>query len=216
MRAPECEQRSRRATSRTHFRFPSPARINFPSPCALGSNVGIRIGWGGKRPITHPPHIRLRGWTRTMQLRAFCFAAPVREKSSASANKVLMCGLIKGLTVFATFDLLERMRLTFVFAALILFVATGVAPAQEKRSWLGRALHPFGSSRKNPGISQSENSRPCSDRGPPFRGGEADGNAPAAGSLGPPDQSRRSTQSSWIFQPSNESRFCSTTRPDAS
>ena len=42
------------------------------------------------------------------------------------------------------------MRLTFVFAALILFIATGVAPAQEKRSWLGRVLHPFGSTEKIP------------------------------------------------------------------
>ena len=42
------------------------------------------------------------------------------------------------------------MRLTFVFAALILFIATGGAPAQEKRSWFGRVLHPFGSTEKIP------------------------------------------------------------------
>ncbi|MGH8095237.1 MAG: BsuPI-related putative proteinase inhibitor [Chthoniobacterales bacterium] len=42
------------------------------------------------------------------------------------------------------------MRLTFIFAALILFATTCVAPAQEKRSWLGRIFHPFGSSEKIP------------------------------------------------------------------
>ena len=43
------------------------------------------------------------------------------------------------------------MRLTFAFAALILFAATSTSPAQEeKRSWLGRMFHPFGSSEKIP------------------------------------------------------------------
>ncbi len=42
------------------------------------------------------------------------------------------------------------MRLTLVCATLILLaVATG-APAQEKRNWLGRVLHPFGSAEKIP------------------------------------------------------------------
>ena len=42
------------------------------------------------------------------------------------------------------------MRLTFIFAALILLAGVGIAPAQEKRSWLGRLAHPFGSSDKIP------------------------------------------------------------------
>jgi len=42
------------------------------------------------------------------------------------------------------------MRLTFVFAALVLFAATSVASAQEKRSWFSRMLHPFGPSEKIP------------------------------------------------------------------
>ena len=42
------------------------------------------------------------------------------------------------------------MRLTSTFAALILLASVGIAPAQEKRSWLGRLAHPFGSSDKIP------------------------------------------------------------------
>ena len=42
------------------------------------------------------------------------------------------------------------MRLTFVLAALIFLAAATAAPAQEKRSWLGRVLHPFGSAEKIP------------------------------------------------------------------
>jgi hypothetical protein len=42
------------------------------------------------------------------------------------------------------------MRLTFVFAALVCFAAIESSPAQEKRNWLGRVFHPFGSSQKIP------------------------------------------------------------------
>ena len=42
------------------------------------------------------------------------------------------------------------MRLTFVLAALISLAAATGAPAQEKRSWLGRVMHPFGSAEKIP------------------------------------------------------------------
>ena len=38
------------------------------------------------------------------------------------------------------------MRLAPIFAALIFLAAASLAPAQEKRSWLGRMLHPSGSS----------------------------------------------------------------------
>ena len=58
--------------------------------------------------------------------------------------------LIKGLTVFATFACLGRMRLPAFFVALILLAVINSAPAQEKRSWLGRVLHPFGSANKIP------------------------------------------------------------------
>ena len=42
------------------------------------------------------------------------------------------------------------MRLTSVFAALLLLALTATAPAEEQRSWLGRLFHPFGSSEKIP------------------------------------------------------------------
>ena len=42
------------------------------------------------------------------------------------------------------------MRLTLILAALILLAGIGSAPAQEKRGWLGRLAHPFGSSDKIP------------------------------------------------------------------
>jgi len=42
------------------------------------------------------------------------------------------------------------MRLTPIFAALILLGPVSLAPAQEKRSWLGRVIHPFGSTEKIP------------------------------------------------------------------
>ena len=42
------------------------------------------------------------------------------------------------------------MRLTPIVAALLLLAATSPAPAQEKRSWLGRVFHPFGASEKIP------------------------------------------------------------------
>ena len=42
------------------------------------------------------------------------------------------------------------MRSTPIFIALLLFVAVGNAPAQEKRSWLSRVFHPFDSSEKIP------------------------------------------------------------------
>ena len=42
------------------------------------------------------------------------------------------------------------MRLTVVCATLILFAGTAAAPAQEKRNWLSRAMHPFGSTDKIP------------------------------------------------------------------
>lgn len=42
------------------------------------------------------------------------------------------------------------MRLTFVCGALVLLLALEAASAQEKRSWLGRLFHPFGSSEKIP------------------------------------------------------------------
>ena len=42
------------------------------------------------------------------------------------------------------------MRLPAFFVALILLAVINSAPAQEKRSWLGRVLHPFGSANKIP------------------------------------------------------------------
>ncbi len=42
------------------------------------------------------------------------------------------------------------MRLTFFLAALILLAAATGAPAQEKRSWFSRVMHPFGSAEKMP------------------------------------------------------------------
>jgi hypothetical protein len=42
------------------------------------------------------------------------------------------------------------MRLTSIFAALILLAGIASVPAQEKRGWLGRLVHPFGSSDKIP------------------------------------------------------------------
>jgi hypothetical protein len=42
------------------------------------------------------------------------------------------------------------MRLVSVFAALIYFAAIDSSPAQEKRNWLNRVFHPFGSSKKVP------------------------------------------------------------------
>lgn len=42
------------------------------------------------------------------------------------------------------------MRLTSVFATLILLATVLIAPAKEKRSWLGRVFHPFASSEKIP------------------------------------------------------------------
>ena len=42
------------------------------------------------------------------------------------------------------------MRLTPVCAALLLLAMIDRAPAEEKRTWLGRLFHPFGSSEKIP------------------------------------------------------------------
>lgn len=42
------------------------------------------------------------------------------------------------------------MRLTFVCATLLLLFAVSDASAEEKRSWLNRMFHPFGSSEKIP------------------------------------------------------------------
>jgi hypothetical protein len=42
------------------------------------------------------------------------------------------------------------MRFTPLFVALILLAAVSGAPAQEKRGWLGRVLHPFSSKEKIP------------------------------------------------------------------
>ncbi len=42
------------------------------------------------------------------------------------------------------------MRFTPIFVVLALLGGVNGAPAQEKRSWLGRALHPFGSAEKLP------------------------------------------------------------------
>ena len=42
------------------------------------------------------------------------------------------------------------MSLTSVCAALLLLATIVTAPAEEKRSWLGRLFHPFGSSEKIP------------------------------------------------------------------
>ena len=61
-----------------------------------------------------------------------------------------MGGLIKGLTAFATLGSFSAMRLTFVFVALICLATIEAAPAQEKRSWLSRALHPFSPAEKIP------------------------------------------------------------------
>ena len=64
------------------------------------------------------------------------------EKNERGAEQPPHGGLIKGLTAFATLGSFSAMRLTFAFAALVLFAATSVAPAQEKRSWFRRMLHP--------------------------------------------------------------------------
>ena len=42
------------------------------------------------------------------------------------------------------------MRLTPLFAALLSLALIAAAPAEEKRGWLGRLFHPFGSSEKIP------------------------------------------------------------------
>ena len=42
------------------------------------------------------------------------------------------------------------MRRTSVFAGLLLLATVLAAPAEEKRSWLGRVFHPFGSAEKIP------------------------------------------------------------------
>ena len=42
------------------------------------------------------------------------------------------------------------MRLTFVCGALLLLLSVREGPAQEKRNWLGRLFHPFGSSDQIP------------------------------------------------------------------
>ncbi len=48
------------------------------------------------------------------------------------------------------------MRLTSVFAALVLLLTISGAPAQEKRGFFGRLLHPFGSSEKIPQYKDSK------------------------------------------------------------
>ncbi len=48
------------------------------------------------------------------------------------------------------------MRLTFVCATLALLVTVADAPAQEKRGWLSRMLHPFSSSEKIPQYKNSK------------------------------------------------------------
>jgi hypothetical protein len=76
---------------------------------------------------------------------------PHREEKKERAEEwASHGGLIKGLTVFATFACLRQMRLTPIFAALLLLGPVSVAPAQEKRSWFGRVMHPFGSAEKIP------------------------------------------------------------------
>ena len=42
------------------------------------------------------------------------------------------------------------MRQTSLLVALLLLVAVSISPAQEKRGWLNRVFHPFGSSEKIP------------------------------------------------------------------
>ncbi len=42
------------------------------------------------------------------------------------------------------------MRRTSLLVALLFFAAVSLAPAQEKRSWLNRLFHPFGTSQKLP------------------------------------------------------------------
>lgn len=42
------------------------------------------------------------------------------------------------------------MRRIFFLVPLLLFAAVSVAPAQDKRSWVGRLFHPFGTSEKIP------------------------------------------------------------------
>ena len=82
-----------------------------------------------------------------MQFRVSAFTTPASEKNEWGAAGS-SCRLIKGLTVFATFACLERMRRILV--ALILLAAIGRAPAEEKQSWLGRVFHPFSSADKLP------------------------------------------------------------------
>ena len=78
------------------------------------------------------------------------FRAQAEGKKERGGEQRPHGGLIKGLTGFATLASLERMRLTFVCATLALLVTVADAPAQEKRGWLRRMLHPFGSSEKIP------------------------------------------------------------------
>lgn len=61
-----------------------------------------------------------------------------------------MAALIKGLTAFATLGSLRPMRVTSIFAALLLLATTLQTRAQEKRNWLSRMIHPFGPSEKIP------------------------------------------------------------------
>jgi len=72
------------------------------------------------------------------------------QKNKGGAKRSAHGRLIKGLTGFATLGSFSAMRLRFVLAALLLFAATSRAPAQEKRSWFSRMVHPFGPSEKIP------------------------------------------------------------------
>ena len=48
------------------------------------------------------------------------------------------------------------MRFTPIFCALLLLASAAGSSAEEKRSWLGRVLHPFGSSHKIPEYKNSK------------------------------------------------------------
>src|SRR4051794_28732480 len=85
-----------------------------------------------------------------MPRRRLASALAARQRTIAAPSRLLMAGLIKGLTVFATLGSFSGMRLRFVFAALICFAAIETSSAQEKRNWFSRVLHPFGSSQKVP------------------------------------------------------------------
>ena len=109
--------------------------------------VSERIGWAKTAPSLR---VRRHVHPKRAMPRARLCARGERKKERGD-EQTPHGGLIKGLTGFATLASLGRMRLTSDFRrADFCSRASAPRPAQEKRSWLGRVFHPFGSSEKIP------------------------------------------------------------------